>query len=166
MSVLAAEAMAQKPEYIGVPHEVEIRSWRSFFKRKVVVRTKKFHLYRPTAAKVALTSALYLKLEINAGRMKKNPIMEAMRISAKHTPVVARIIALHTAASWDEVYNEEWITARADLLARVLNMETLATLLQWAILAGDYVPFAHALGSTLQAPDTVLKAKRNQNTEL
>ena len=163
--VLAAEAMARKPEYISVPYEVEIRSWRSFFRRRAVVRTKKFHLYRPTAAKVALASALCLKLEINAGRMKKNPIVEAMRISAMHTLTVARIIALHTTANWDEVYDEEWLAKRAELLSRILNMETMATLLEWVVLAGDYVPFASALGSTLRATDIVLKAQKNQNTK-
>jgi hypothetical protein len=165
MPVLAAEAMAQKPEYISVPCEVEGRSWRTLYRRRVYTRVRNFHLYRPTAAKVALTSALFLKLEINAGRMKKNPIVEAMRVSAKHTQTVAKIIALHTTMNWDEVYSEEWVSTRAELLARIFNMQTMATLLEWTILAGDYLPFANALGSTLQANDIVLKAKKSQHTE-
>ena len=164
MPIMAAEAIAQKPEYISVPYEVEECSLRTSFRRKVFIRTKKFHLHRPTAAKIALVSALVLKLEINNVRMKKNPIVESMRVSAKHTLTVARIIALHTTTNWKKVYDEEWVTARAEMLARVLNMATMATLLEWVVIAGDYLPFANALGSTLRVPDIVLKAMKNQST--
>ena len=163
IEIMAAEAMAQKPERITVSFETEERSWRTLFRRRAAVSTKDFRLFRPTAAKVALSSALILRLEINAVRMKKNPIVEAMRVSAKHTPIVARIIALHTTADWEEVYDDAWLDRRAGLLARVLNMATMAALLEWVILVGDYIPFASALGSTLRVSDTVLKAKRDQS---
>ena len=165
IDVLAANAIAQKPDSFIIRWVEGHRSWRTFYLHRYAKRSKRIYLYKPSAEKVALVSALVLQLGVDEARMKESPVSEAMRIASSKMPIALRIIAIQTTADWTRVYDEDWLDARVKFFGRMLDVQAVATLLEWVLMAGEFLPFANALGLILQVNVISPKAQKKANTK-
>lgn len=163
IAILASNAIAQRPESFTVLYTVERTGLLAVFARYKTCR-KRMYLYYPTAAKVALISALVLKMQIDEKQLKKSPVAECLRICSENMGCVLEIAALVTTGDWDKIYDQKYITKASKEIGQILSPETLATILEWTLYACSYVPFANAIGSILQVVVTNPKATQIADT--
>ena len=93
------------------------------------VRQEHFYLYPQTLAKVYLTSQLVERLEVDKEFLRKEPMLETMRIAKVKKAEACRLIAYHTLKTKDEILNTYLLNSRTDYFKTNLDIEDIATLL-------------------------------------
>lgn len=110
------------------------------------VGDKRFFIYPMTLGKTFLIERAMSKMEINKMLLVKNPYMEALRLCHEYKQDVSMVISYHTFKTKDELMDTEEISARADIFAKEINEEDLASLFLVVTAPDKYDEFAKHLG--------------------
>lgn len=122
---------------------------------------EKYNIYPVTLGKSYLVQRLIGSLEINADNVEKNPFLEALRLCQAKKDVVARIIAYYTIHGKKKLFNERYVSQRAEHFANTIDIDDLAKLLLYILTSDKFEECVKYLGLDKEREDQrrVLRVK-------
>ncbi len=119
--------------------EIEQNVWDAIMERPYgfTVAGERFLLFPVTLGKSMLLSRLMQKLNIQESILKLNPAIESLRIARKEKETACRIISLCTTKDKDNLFDEPYISGKADFFSKNLSSDEIAQLLL-VIFSHDY----------------------------
>lgn len=100
---------------------------------RFTVGKRRFSIYPPTLGKTQILKNLYLMVEVDAGMLAVNPLMETLRICREKPGIVCRIIAYSTFRNRDDILNDDKVLQRAAFFREEMSTEDLATILSFLL---------------------------------
>lgn len=95
----------------------------------IQVRQYHFNLYPKTLGKMYVTATLMKSLDIDKKMVAIDPFLEIMHIVSVKRDMCCRLLAYHTLQTKEEILDNSNVTARQELLVKILDNEDIATLL-------------------------------------
>lgn len=163
-----ADAITQKPISFSVIKEVpdtkiesvttkvRIVKWlpiyRSITEQKEVKSVKQerydFTIAPPTIGKMQLLSNLYLDLKIDEKDLEANPTTTVMEICAHKTDICAKMMAMATLTSPDDLLNDAKVKERAEFFKWNCQPNDMSLVILALIAFVDYENFLNSIALT------------------
>lgn len=97
------------------------------------VGNREFAIYPPTLGKTQILKNLYLGVDVDAGVLAVNPLVETLRVCRESPDIVCRIIAYSTFRSRKDLLNDDKVLRRAAFFREEMSAEDLATILSFIL---------------------------------
>lgn len=126
----------------------------------------RFNLYPPTLGHTLIIERHIAAVGFDAEVVRENPYLEALSVAESNAEGVARVIALYTCKSKDEVFDDALVEERTRILKVAASKEELASLLVLVLTRFGTAQFVEHLGldNERQNLDRVRRCKKTKGT--